>query len=232
VQLERAGAGLDLLDETLGPRGVALAGEGEVHRKGLRRLEHALDVPGAGRAGRRVGAGGRSGAAAQHGGHARHQRFLDLLGADEVDMRVDGAGGDDSTFAGDRLGAGTDDDRHVRLDVGIAGLADAGDATVLDADIGLDDPPMVDDQRIGDDRIDGAGRPRRLALPHAVPDHLAAAELDLLAIGREVALDLDDEVRVGEPHPVARRRPEHVGIGGARHLERHQRLPITPWRKP
>ena len=41
---------------------------------------------------------------------------------------------------------------HVR----IAGLADGGDAAVLDADIGLHDAPMVEDDRVGDDRVDGA----------------------------------------------------------------------------
>ena len=37
------------------------------------------------------------------------------------------------------------------------------------------------------------------ALPHAVADHLAAAELHLLAIGGEILLDLDEELGVGEP---------------------------------
>ena len=54
-----------------------------------------------------------------------------------------------------------------------------------------------------------------LALPHAVADHLAAAELHLLAVGREVALDLDHEIGVGKPDLVTRRRPEHVGVGSA-----------------
>ena len=54
-----------------------------------------------------------------------------------------------------------------------------------------------------------------LALPHAVADHLAAAELHLLAVGGEILLDLDEQLGVGEPHPVARGRAEHVGIGGA-----------------
>ena len=44
----------------------------------------------------------------------------------------------------------------ARLDVGIAGLADGGDAAVLDADVGLDDAPVVDDQRVGDDGVDRA----------------------------------------------------------------------------
>ena len=74
----------------------------------------------------------------------RHQRLVDLLRADEVDVRVDAAGGDDHALAGDDLG-GRRRSRSVDdagLDVGIAGLADAGDAAVLDADVGLDDAPV------------------------------------------------------------------------------------------
>ena len=113
------------------------------------------------------------------------------------------------------LGARADDDVDAGLDVGIAGLADAGDAAVPEADVGLDDAPVVDDQRVGDDGVDGALGARDLALAHAVADHLAAAELHLLAVGGEVLLDLDDQLGVGEPHLVADGRPEHVGIGGA-----------------
>ena len=89
----------------------------------------------------------------------RHQRLLDLLRADEVDVGVEAAGGEDLALAGDDLGAGADDDRDARLDVRVAGLADAGDAAVLQADVGLDDAPMVDDQRVGDDGVDRAAAP-------------------------------------------------------------------------
>ena len=106
VQLERAGAGPDLLDQAVGQRGIALAGEAEVDRPGLRRLQHPADVPGAGRAGGGVGAGRRAGAAAEHRGDAAVERLVDLLRADEVDVAVDAAGGDDLALAGDRLGAG------------------------------------------------------------------------------------------------------------------------------
>jgi hypothetical protein len=68
-------------------------------------------------------------------------------------------------FAGDRLGRWADDDVDARLRIRIAGLADRSDPAVLQADIGLDDACMIDDQRIGDDGIDRALRPRRLALP-------------------------------------------------------------------
>ena len=156
VQLEAGGAAQDLLDQRLGLRGVALAGEGEVHREGVGRLDHARQVPGAGRAGGGGGAGGGAGAAADHHGDAGVQRLLDLLRADEVDVAVDAAGGEDLALAGDRLRARADDDVDARLHVRVAGLADAGDAPVAQADVGFDDAAVVDDQRVGDDGVDGA----------------------------------------------------------------------------
>ena len=107
---------------------------------------------------------------------------------------------------------GTDDDGDAGLDVGIAGLADGRDEPVLQADVGFDDPPMVEDDRVGDDGVDGAARARRLRLAHAVADHLAAAELHLLAVSGEILLDLDDELGVGEADPVAGRGAEHLGV--------------------
>jgi hypothetical protein len=59
---------------------------------------------------------------------------------------------------------------------------------------------MVEDEGVGDHRIDGTLRIRDLALSHAVADHLAAAELHLLAIRGEIPLDLDHEFGVGKPH--------------------------------
>ena len=56
-------------------------------------------------------------------------------GRDEMDVRIDAAGGEDVPFAGEDLGAGAD--LHARRDpihqVAIAGFADAGDLPVLDA---------------------------------------------------------------------------------------------------
>ena len=54
-----------------------------------------------------------------------------------------------------------------------------------------------------------------LGLAHAVADHLAAAELDLFAIGGQVAFDLDDQVGVAKAHPVAGGGAIHGGIVGA-----------------
>src|SRR5690606_2059537 len=105
-----------------------------------------------------------------------------LLRADPVDVRVDAAGGEDASLAGDDLGARADDDVDARLNVRIAGLADGGNTPVLQADVGLHDAPVVDDEGVGDDGVDGALGAARLRLAHAVADHLAAAELHLLAV--------------------------------------------------
>ena len=229
VELETAGAGLDLLDEAVGQGGIALAVEAEVHGEALGRLQHAPDVPGARRAGRGLGPRGRTRAAPHHRRDAAIEGLLDLLRADEVDVRVDPAGGQDLALARDRLGAGADGDVDPRLHVGIAGLADREDAPLLDADVGLHDAPMIEDEGVGDDRVDGTLLAADLALAHAVADHLAAAEFDLLAVDRAVLLDLDEELGIGKPHLVAHRGAEHVGIAGARNPLGHRR-PLRAWR--
>ncbi len=84
-----------------------------------------MQIPRPRRAGRRIGARRRSGATADHGRHAGHQRVFDLLRADKMDMRINTAGRQDLAFTGDHFGAGADDDIDARLHIGIAGLADA-----------------------------------------------------------------------------------------------------------
>ena len=223
VQLQRAGAGPHHLLERRGPRGVALAGDADVDRHAVDRLQHPADVPRPRRAGGGERAVRRPGAAAEQRRHARVQRVVDLLRADEVDVRVEAAGGEDPPLAGDDLGARADDDRHAWLGVGVAGLADRGDPPVPQPDVGLVDAGPVEDQRVGDDRVDRALGARGLRLAHAVADRLAAAELHLLAVDGQVALDLDDQLGVGEPHPVAGGRPVHVGVGDAGDAGGHRR---------
>ncbi len=143
-----------------------------------------------------------------------------------MDVRVHAAGGQDLAFAGDRLRRRADDDVDAGLGVGIAGLADADDAAILQADIGLHDAGMVDDEGVGDDGVDGAVGTARLTLAHAVADHLATAELHLFAISGEVLLHLHDQIGVGKADLVADGRAEHVGIGGAGNSGWHQSLPM------
>src|SRR5205823_19276 len=53
----------------------------------------------------------------------------------------------------------------------------------------------------------GAGR-----LPHPVAEHLAAAELRLLPRSGQIPLDEDEQLRVGQPNPVAHGRPVELRV--------------------
>ena len=175
----------------------------------------------------------RTRAAAQHGRYPRMQRIVDLLRRDEMDMRIHPPRRKDAPLARDDLGPRPDDDIDAGLRVRVPRLADLRDPPVAQAHIGLDDARPVHDHSIGDDRIHRARRPRDLALPHPVADHLAAAELHLLAIAQrigtacgplrdQVALHLDDQVGIAQPDTVAHRGTIHVGIGGAGNHMGHQ----------
>jgi len=106
----------------------------------------------------------RSGSSTQHSRDAGVQRVLYLLRTDEVDVRIDGAGSDDLAFCRDDFGAGPDDDVDTRLHVRIAGFADAGDEAVTDADVGFHHSPVIENDGVRDDRVDGTGR---AAIPDA-----------------------------------------------------------------
>ena len=84
------------------------------------------------------------------------------------------------------------------------------EAPVLEADIGLDDAPVVEDQRVGDHGIDRALGIGHLALAHAVADHLAAG-----------ADHFTNLILRNRHHGDARRMATHAiaGLGkGLRHL--------------
>lgn len=212
MQLQTDSAGLDLLDQRLRQAGVALAGETDVHRERVAGLEHARQVPRSGGAGGGVSAGCRAGATADHGGDAAGQRFFDLLRADEVHVAVDTAGGEDHAFAGDHFGAGADGHGHAGLDVWVAGLADGVDATILEADVGFDDAPVVDDQCVSDQGVDYF-MGKQLALALAVADDLAAAEFDFFAVDGEILFDFDEQLGIGQADLVTDGGAVHVGVG-------------------
>ena len=132
VQLQAHRASLHLFDQRRREARVAFAEKPKIHREGFGSLEHAVDMPWTRRARGRQSAGRGAGAAADHGGHARHQRLVDLLRADEVDVSVDAAGGHDHALAGDDFGPGADGDIDAGLDVRVTGLAEARDPAFLD----------------------------------------------------------------------------------------------------
>lgn len=122
-------------------------------------------------------------------------------------VRVDSAGRRNQSFAGEHLGSGADDQARVDtvLHVGVAGLADAGDPSVLDADVGLDDADdRIHHHHTGDDEVQGAvdvADARDLA--HPVAHRLAAAEDEFFTGREQAAFHLCDQIGVGKPEPVA-----------------------------
>ena len=149
-----------------------------------------------------------------------------------MDVAVDAAGGQDFALTGNDFGARSDDNIDVRLNVGIAGFTDFMDPPVQQRHIGLDDAPMVDDQRVGDHGVHRALRVGGLGLAHAVADYLAAAKSHFLAIGRQVAFHLHHQAGIGQTHPVTGGGAEHVGIGTPRDAGHQRRSPMILPRKP
>jgi len=191
VELEAQGAGANLFPGRLGHAHVALAQESQIHGKRFGGFEHAANVPRSRRAGGRARAGGRSRAAADHRRHPGRQCFIDLLRTYEMDMGIDAAGGQDQSLTRDDLGRRADGNADLGLDIGISGLADSPDGSVLQADIGFANAPVVDDEGIGDHGICN-GVARTLPLPHSIADDFAAAEFHFLSIHREILFHLDE----------------------------------------
>src|SRR5690606_39052647 len=91
----------------------------------------------------------------------------------------------------------------------------------LDADVGLVDAGPVDHERVRDDDVEGLGIAGAGELPHAIAEHLAAAELALVAVDREVAFDLGDEPGVAAPYAVTAGRAVHLGLRARVQLVAH-----------
>src|SRR6266436_1415804 len=140
-------------------------------------------------------------------------------------MHVDAAGRHNLALARDHFGPRSDDDVDVRPHIGIASFAYGGNTTVRDADVGLPDSPVIENQRVGDDRINGALAAGALRLAHAIADDFPSSELHLLTVGCEVLFHLDDQVGIREAYLVADRWAKHLRIGGATHYVGHFRLP-------
>lgn len=124
----------------------------------------------------------RASTATDHGGNAGCQRFFSLLWADPVNMRIDATCGNDPAFCGNNFRGYADWDSDVGLYIRITGFADSKYPSIFDADIGFNDPPVIDDQGIGQHQISAAGG-EHLPLSHTVADYFTAAEFDLFAVG-------------------------------------------------
>ncbi|OIQ67450.1 hypothetical protein GALL_509700 [mine drainage metagenome] len=76
-----------------------------------------------------------------------------------MNMGIDAAGRQDLALAGNHLGPRPNDDIDTRLHIRVARLTNPRDPAIGDRHVGLHDPPVIDDQRIGNHRIHRALSP-------------------------------------------------------------------------
>ena len=170
-----------------------------------------MDVPGARRTGGRRRANRRAGTTAQHGGGTIHHRIFRLLRTDEVDVAVDSARCHNHILACDNFCGGADAHRDIGLNIRVSRCADCGNLAALQPDIGLDDPPVVHNDCVGDNRIHHIGVVA-LRLTHAVTDRLAAAELHFFTIRGEIFLDFDKKFRISQADAITGSRAHHFNV--------------------
>ncbi len=203
----------------------ALAEEAEVERERLTRLQHPPEVH---RARRGDADRHRPQPAAEHRRDPGGDRLLAQPSRVEVDVHVQRARGRDHPLA--RAHVRVRPDHEARVDavhrLRVAGLADPGDAAVLDADVALDDAlHRVDHEHVRDHEVERAvGRRDGAVRAEAVAHRLAAAEHGLVAGHEQVALDLRPQLRVAEPDAVARRRAEQLRVLLAGDLLAHPQM--------
>src|SRR6185295_1295977 len=118
-----------------------------------------------------------------------------------MNMTIHATRGHDHVFTGDHFrGRAYDELRiHSLHRVRIAGFADSHDPAVLYSDVALHDAPMIQNHRVRDHQVQRAIRhfaQSSTALRHAIADHFAAAESDLVAVVREIFLDFHDQLGV------------------------------------
>ena len=129
-----------------------------------------------------------------------------------MDVTVEPARCYDFSFSGNRLCTWPDDDIDIRLRIRISSLANCNNLTAFKADIRFINTRMIYDERIGDNRIHRTFRAARLALSHAIADHLASAEFYLFTVSGQIFFNFDEEFRIRKPDFVTRCRTKHVGI--------------------
>ncbi len=121
-------------------------------------------------------------------------------------------------------------DHHVDavLDVRVAGVADARDLAVLDADVRLHDAEhRVDHEGAGDAEVEGRVAAAGRLGEHAVADVAAGADQAFLSDRHQVPLDAGEQVRVAQPYQVALGRPVQRAVDRAVQREGHSANPCS-----
>ena len=203
---------------------VSFAEEAKIHRIFLCRLQHFLKIPRSGSTGCRIRSVCRSGSSSNHGCHAGIQSTVNLLRTDKVNMRIDTSRCDDHAFTGKCLCrcANCHSRCHAIHDCRIAGFSDTLDLSIFDSDICLYNSCIVQNQRIGDDKVKITVTALRLyGLSHSITDRLAAAKFDLIPVMGVIFFHLDHKTCICQSHFIPNSRAVHCCIFFSRNLYAH-----------
>jgi hypothetical protein len=212
VHLEADRTGLDHRVEPAGHVGAGTRLQADVHGESLERLERAVH------AARRL-----LEPCGDERGHAGAERDRYETRRQQMDVRVDHAGGGDEAVRDDRPRVRPDRQVDTIHDVGVPGAADADDAAVLDPDVGLHDAdPGIDDDHTRDHGVELAVARRAVVLRHPRAPVLREPPERLVGGIGEIRLDPDPQVGVAETHAVARRRAVAERVLLARDAFRHR----------
>ena len=121
-------------------------------------------------------------------------------------MGVDATGRDQESVGVDHHGSRADDDVDIGGDIGVAGLADAGDTPLPDADARHADPvDGIEDDGVGEQRIAGLlGRYRPQS--DAVPARLGESDSELVMGVADPVGDSQAQPRSAQSQHIARAR--------------------------
>jgi len=186
---------------------IAAPQKAEIHRPRFRGLQHLPRVEGT------AGIdpdGDRAERAADHRGDPARQRMLDETGAIEVNVNIDRARRRNQPFAVAHRGAAGDDQARIDAvhDRRIAGLSDADDATVANAEVAFDDSDDgIDNDDVAKQEIQRSLGAGNAGHANSVTQGFAAAVQAFVAVNGVIFFDDRRQRGVAEPNLVACGRP-------------------------
>ena len=147
-----------------------------------------------------------------------------------MNVRVNAASRDNHIFASYHLGPRANNEFRVNPIhcIGIASFTHLHNTPILDPNITLDNPPMIDNQGVGDDEIECAWclfSGSAAALAHPITNNFAAAKGNLITIGSEIFLHLDNQFRISQAHAVPCGGAVEVSIGASWNVQAHSDYP-------
>ena len=142
-----------------------------------------------------------------------------------MNVGIDSTGGDNLPFAGDHFRSCSyhESCRYSSHDVRISRFTYPSDAPAANADVRFNDSPMVDDDGVCDDEVQGAlCGSSCCGLAHSVAKYFSAAEFGFIAGSGKIALDFHKQIGISQPYTITRRRAVELSVLPAGNIKAHR----------